>query len=74
MCAHTVECMHNVSYFVCMYLCECKIGMSVLVQALSHGWPRCLSAGLDTVLPETFRIPRSLPELLPDAQHMAEGI
>lgn len=28
-------CMHDVSYFVCMYLCECKEGIFVLVQALS---------------------------------------
>lgn len=29
---------------------------------------------LDTVLPEALVIPCSLPQLLPDAQHSAEGI
>lgn len=55
-----------------MYLCECKIGIFVLVQALSLvcGVNAPLAV-LDAVLPETLRSPRSLPELLPDAQHMA---
>lgn len=61
---------------VCMYLCECKIGFFVLVQALSLVCVALISVVLvlDAVLPETLRIPSSLPELLPDAEHMAEWI
>lgn len=41
---------------------------------LFHKWHKRLLTVSDTVLPETLRIPCSLPELLPDAQHMAERI
>lgn len=35
---------------------------------------KCRWTVLDAVFPETLIVPSSLPELLPDAQHTAEGV
>lgn len=57
--------MNGVSRVVCMWVQR----MCVLVQALCF-----VMSVLDTVLPKTLIIPRSPPELLSDAQRIAERI
>lgn len=48
-------------------------GIWVSGTAVQRG-PDAAAFRLDAVLPETIRIPGSLPELLPGAQQVAEGI